>query len=131
MLARSLTTSPYHLFLEVYRASSKARNCKPPSSYIQIDGFTKQTYTYSDLITMSERLAAGLQIDGVKPGDIVCILAPNHIDYHVVFYAVALINATLQAINPMFTKGTSILWYNFGNMIHYHLQDPDCETVHD
>ena len=63
---------------------------------------------------MSERLAAGLQIDGVKPGDVVCILAPNHIDYHVVFYAVALINATLQAVNPMFTKGTSIFWYSFG-----------------
>ena len=75
------------------------------ASYTQIDGFTKQTYTYSDIITMSERLAAGLQIVGVKPGDVVCILAPNHIDYHVVFYAVTLINATLQAVNPLFTKG--------------------------
>ena len=53
----------------------------------------------------SERLAAGLQQFGLQKGDVVGILAPNHLDYPVVFYATTLISAVLQTINPLFTTG--------------------------
>lgn len=69
-----------------------------------IDGFTKQAYSYKKVVKRAECLAAGLQELGVKPGDVICIAAPNHIDYHVTFYATSLINAVLQAVNPLFTR---------------------------
>lgn len=68
-----------------------------------IDGASGTSCTYSDVIKRSERLAAGLQQLGVKKDDVVCILAPNHMEYPVVYYATALCTAVLQTVNPLFT----------------------------
>lgn len=68
-----------------------------------VDGTTRKSYSYHDVISRSERLAAGLQRFGVQPGDVICMFTPNHIDYLTVFYSSTLINAVLQAINPLFT----------------------------
>lgn len=69
-----------------------------------IEGSTGKTYTYDDVVTRTESLAAGLQQLGVQEGDVVCIFAPNHLDYPVTFYATALIGAIFQTVNPLFTK---------------------------
>ena len=76
--------------------------------FLQIDGSTGNFYTYTELINRTERLAAGLQKWGVQPGDVISIVAPSHIEYHVIFYATTLINAILQALNPLFTKGKAL-----------------------
>ena len=71
----------------------------------QVEGETGKSCTYNDIITRSERLAAGLQGLGVQKDDVVCIFAPNHLDYPVVYYATALNAAVLQTVNPLFTTG--------------------------
>lgn len=68
-----------------------------------VEGETGKSCTYNDIITRSERLAAGLQGLGVQKDDVVCIFAPNHLDYPVVYYATALNAAVLQTVNPLFT----------------------------
>ena len=72
---------------------------------LQVDATSGKTYTYRQLIDRVERLAAGLQRYGVREGDVICIFSPNHIDFLPFFYASTLVNAVLQCINPLFTKG--------------------------
>ena len=70
-----------------------------------MDGETGKTYSYADVISRSERLAAGLQTLGVDAGDVVCTLALNHLDYPVTFYASALLAAVFRPVNPSYTEG--------------------------
>lgn len=74
------------------------------NSVALIDGSTDKSYTYAELVSRTERAAAGLQKYGVLKGDLICIALPNHTDYVVAFYASALIGATFQPINPLYTK---------------------------
>ena len=76
----------------------------------QVDASSGKTYTYRHLSDRVERLAAGLQRFGVREGDVICMFSPNHIDYLTVYYASVIMNAVLQCINPLFTKGTCILF---------------------
>ncbi|XP_052806232.1 probable 4-coumarate--CoA ligase 1 [Mya arenaria] len=69
-----------------------------------VDCTTETTITYSELIARIERAASGLQALGVRKDDVIGVLTPNHPDYLVTFYTCALIGATLQPINPLFTK---------------------------
>ena len=71
----------------------------------QIDGTTRKSYTYHDVISRSERLAAGLQRFGVKPGDVIAMVTSNNIDFLGTFYASTLINAVFLSVNPLFTQG--------------------------
>lgn len=68
-----------------------------------VDGTTSKSYTFSDIISRSERLAATLQELGVRQGDVICIFSPNHLDFPVVYFATALTPAVLQAVNPLYT----------------------------
>ena len=80
-------------------------DCKSLAHLFQIDGTTGVIFTFNDVINRTERLAAGLQELGVQKGDVICIVAPNHLEYSILFYATTLIAATLQTVNPLFTKG--------------------------
>ena len=78
----------------------------------QIDAPSRKTYTFDEVISRTERLAAGLQCLGAQSGDVICTFAPNHIDYITVAFATYLVNGILQCINPLFTKGKSLLLLN-------------------
>ena len=78
---------------------------------MQVNSSTGDSYTYADLVSRTERLAAGLQRLGVQEGDVICIFAPNHLDYLVTLYASTLINVVFQPVNPMSTKGSSLVSY--------------------
>ncbi|KAL4220136.1 hypothetical protein ACF0H5_020548 [Mactra antiquata] len=75
-----------------------------PQTVALVDGETDKRYTYQQLIELVEQAAAGLQKYGVKKDDVICVLAPNHIDYMVAFYASALLYSVLQPLNPLYTK---------------------------
>lgn len=92
----------------------------------QVDGVTGKTYTYNDVITRSEKLAAGLQQLGVQKNDVVCLLAPNHIDYGIVFYATALCTAVFQAVNPLFTIGNQLFILNGFHFVCLNYLIPFC-----
>ena len=71
----------------------------------QVDGETGTSWTYAQLIERMECAAAGFQNFGIKQDDVICVYAPNHLDFIVAFYASALIDSTFQPINPMYTEG--------------------------
>ncbi|XP_060589364.1 uncharacterized protein LOC132744623 [Ruditapes philippinarum] len=68
-----------------------------------IDGTTEEKLTYAEITDRVEHAAAGLQKLGVCKNDVIAVVAPNCPDYVVAFYASALIYATFQPINPLFT----------------------------
>jgi 4-coumarate--CoA ligase len=70
---------------------------------ILIDGPSELSYTGAALQDRIRRLAGGLRAEGVGPGSVVAILAPNHPDYVVAFHAVALAGGTITTLNPTYT----------------------------
>jgi 4-coumarate--CoA ligase len=70
-----------------------------------IDGVTGQTTSYGELEDAIRRQATGWLERGVKPGDVVALMAPNCADYGIVFHAVALAGGIVTTINPMYTPG--------------------------
>jgi len=83
------------------------RNCQRVCG--QIDGDTEAEMTYRELDARVRLAAGGLQSLGVTPGDLVCVVAPNHVDYLVTFYASTLIGSTLQPLNPLYTTGAAFI----------------------
>jgi acyl-CoA synthetase (AMP-forming)/AMP-acid ligase II len=68
-----------------------------------VDGVTGQTITYAQLVTMVERMAAGLAELGVRPGDVVALHSPNTVLYPVVFYAASRAGATVTTLSALTT----------------------------
>ncbi|XP_045188977.2 uncharacterized protein LOC123546613 [Mercenaria mercenaria] len=69
-----------------------------------VDSTTEESFTYAEIIDRTEKAAAGLQKFGVKKDDVIAIVSPNCPDYLISFYASALISATFQPVNPLFTS---------------------------
>ncbi|TAG28360.1 MAG: 4-coumarate--CoA ligase family protein, partial [Rhodobacterales bacterium] len=67
------------------------------------DGPSGAALTGAALIDRIQRLAGGLQAEGVGPGTVIGLLAPNSPDYAVVFHAAALAGATVTTLNPTYT----------------------------
>ena len=70
---------------------------------ILTDGPTGTAYTGAALRERIARLAGGLQAEGVGPGTVIALMAPNMPDYAVVFHAAALAGATVTTLNPTYT----------------------------
>ena len=65
--------------------------------------FLGKSLTYGEIARQTERVAAGLQAEGLKPGDKVGLLLPN-CPYHIMFYFAALkIGCTVVNYNPLYT----------------------------
>ena len=60
------------------------------------------SYTFSELHRAIHRFAGGLSAQGVGPGTVVALLAPNVPEYALVFHAVALAGATVTTVNPTY-----------------------------
>lgn len=67
------------------------------------DGPSGAGFTGAALMDRIRRLAGGLQAEGVGPGTVIGLMAPNHPDYAVVFHAAALAGATVTTLNPTYT----------------------------
>lgn len=67
-----------------------------------IDGCNGVTYTFSELISRTRRLAGGLCERGFKKGDVLALVSPNCPDYAVVFHATALCGGTVTTVNPAY-----------------------------
>jgi acyl-CoA synthetase (AMP-forming)/AMP-acid ligase II len=67
------------------------------------DGPSGASMTGAALMDRIRRLAGGLQAEGIGPGSVLGIMAPNMPDYVVVFHAAALAGATVTTLNPTYT----------------------------
>ena len=68
-----------------------------------VEGPTGATRTGRQLRARIERFAGGLQAEGLRPGDVVAILAPNLPDYATVFHGTAYAGGTVTTMNPSYT----------------------------
>jgi len=63
-----------------------------------------RSLTYGELVDQSRRLAAGLRVREFGKGQVLAILAPNIIEYPVVFHGVALAGGATTTLNPTYTE---------------------------
>ena len=69
-----------------------------------IDGPTGRVLTYAQLDDQIRRLAGGLVEHGLRPGDVVALMAPNIPEYAVVFHAVVFAGCAITTINGTYTE---------------------------
>lgn len=70
-----------------------------------IDGPTGRTLTYAQLEQSIRSLAGGLVAHGLRPGQVVALMAPNLPEYAVIFHGVAMAGGVLTTVNPTYTAG--------------------------
>ncbi|MFE2756671.1 AMP-binding protein [Actinosynnema sp. NPDC059335] len=68
---------------------------------VDVDG--RVSYTFADLVSRVRRAAQGLRELGLRPGDVVAILAPNVPEYPIAYHAIALAGGVVTALNPLDT----------------------------
>lgn len=66
--------------------------------------FYNKTYTYKELDTMVENVAASLKNKGVNKGDRVAIMLPNCPQYPISYYAILRCGAVVVQVNPMYQQ---------------------------
>jgi acyl-CoA synthetase (AMP-forming)/AMP-acid ligase II len=66
-------------------------------------GATGRSYSYAGLALAVRQVAAGLAAHGIRKGDVVGLVSPNHPDFAVVFYAAASLGAICSTVNPVAT----------------------------
>jgi len=65
--------------------------------------FEDKSYTYTDLCSLTRRLAAALQEQGVQPGDRVAFLLPNCLEIVLCYYACFKLGAIAVPLNVRFS----------------------------
>ncbi|MDG1144001.1 MAG: AMP-binding protein, partial [Burkholderiales bacterium] len=68
-----------------------------------IQSETKRKISYQELSESINQLAAGLQKNGFKKGDVLAIYSPNLPEYVVVFLAVLKLGGICTTVNPLYT----------------------------
>ena len=70
-----------------------------------IDASLNTGLTFAELSRGAAALASGLTKWGLSRGDVVAILAPNIIEYPLIFHGVASGGGTVTTLNPLYTAG--------------------------
>ena len=68
----------------------------PERPYVITD---EASWTYSDMVAWSTRIAAGLQAKGIRPGDKVAIIMANHPEFVALKFAISRIGAVAVPLN--------------------------------
>src|SRR5260221_579453 len=68
------------------------------------DGQTGRTLTYDQLLTATERTAAGLDARGFRKGDVFALHCANSPEYAVAFLAVAKLGGSATMVSPLFNE---------------------------
>ena len=87
-------TKPLHAFLEESAAKYPDRPCTI---------FKGRVITYREMNDLSDRMAAALAAQGVKPGDRVGIFIPNTPQFVIVFYGILKAGGVVVATNPLYS----------------------------
>jgi len=69
--------------------------------------FQDEEISYLELAEKTGRLAGGLKSLGIKPGEYVAVLMPNHLDFVTAYWALNFIGAPVVPVNPLL-KGPEI-----------------------
>ncbi|KAI5636455.1 AMP-binding enzyme domain-containing protein [Phthorimaea operculella] len=66
---------------------------------LQINAATGETETSGSVLERSIKCAVAMKKAGVQKGDVITLLAPNHLDVAIVYYAALYLGATFSAID--------------------------------
>lgn len=67
--------------------------------------FRNLTVTYTELNSRVNRLASGLRLAGLKPGDVCVLMMPNSINWVTAYYALAKIGSIILPVNFLYRVG--------------------------
>lgn len=70
-----------------------------------VDGSTGAVVGHGDLAERVQRVAAGFAAHGLRPGEVVAVLAPNCPDWLVAAYGAMTAGGVVSGINPLYTPG--------------------------
>lgn len=70
-----------------------------------VDGVTGEMITYGQLSASVRAGAAALALQGLRPGEVVALMAPNQPRWAVAFHAAVSCGATVAPVNPALTAG--------------------------
>ena len=74
-----------------------------PTETVLIDGTDNRSLTADEFMTKVKSLAGGLTAQGYGAGKTVALMAPNCIEYCIIFHAVAWAGGTVTTLNPTYT----------------------------
>ncbi|TVU48348.1 hypothetical protein EJB05_07982 [Eragrostis curvula] len=75
-----------------------------PSALALVDAATGQSFTFAEFRSAVLKTAVALSSRaGVRPGDVVLILAPNCVLYPICFFAITALGAIATTANPLYT----------------------------
>jgi 4-coumarate--CoA ligase len=69
-----------------------------------VDGITNKSLTYQEAHDQSYSFAHSLHKFGLKKGDCVAIITPNHLNFFSAFIGIGLAGATSTSINPLYSE---------------------------
>ncbi|XP_077546339.1 luciferin 4-monooxygenase-like isoform X2 [Haemaphysalis longicornis] len=75
-----------------------------PDATALIDGATGQRYTYGEVETICESVAAGFQELGLETGDTVCFVSSNSVDLTFAFIATSFAGGIIACVKTIFNK---------------------------
>ncbi|XP_077547744.1 luciferin 4-monooxygenase-like [Haemaphysalis longicornis] len=87
-----------------FAAFVRTRLRERPDATALIEAVTGQHYTYGEVESICESVAAGLQDLGMQPGDTVCFVSPNTADLMIAFIATSFAGATITCVKTIFNE---------------------------
>lgn len=87
-----------------FAAFMRTRLREHPGATALIDGITGERYTYGDVESICESVAAGFQDLGLQAGDTMCFVSPNTADLMIAFIAASFAGATIACIKTIFNE---------------------------
>ncbi|KAL9952230.1 hypothetical protein ACROYT_G039452 [Oculina patagonica] len=69
-----------------------------------VDAITGRSYSYNQLINLTQRFGSALVKRGFKKDDVLAIYLPNVIEYPIIFYGVAFLGGTVSTVNPLYSS---------------------------
>lgn len=69
-----------------------------------VDANTNTSFTLGQIKTKIEQVATGLAKKGLEKGQVVCIYAPNSVDFIIAWQAIALLRGIVSTVNPIYTS---------------------------
>lgn len=86
-------------------------NCSPLNPitivnfpFLQVDGASNKSYTYSELGTSVKNFASALAKRGFKKGDVFALYLPNVPEYPILFFGIIALGGVATTLNPTFTE---------------------------
>lgn len=81
--------------------------------FLQTDGSTDESETNRSILARAVRCAISLRNLGLKAGDVMVLMAPNHIDLTIPFYAALFNGISIAAVDRTLGLSKKIMFFTY------------------